>query len=82
MYLCVSVIFSFVSHFVLHIIWIIDVLDTMFTSGIATQVDDVDRETFDSVLMSTFLLDVIIDRPSTYGNKDIDAFGSRNGPSW
>jgi hypothetical protein len=48
---------------------------------LVAQVDDLDRETFDSVLMSTFLSDIIIDRPSTSGSRDTDASGSGGGPS-
>jgi len=58
-----------------------EALNTMFTSGTIAQVDDLDRETFDYVLMSTFLSDVIIDRPSTSCSIDTDASSSGGGPS-
>jgi hypothetical protein len=58
-----------------------DALDTMLTSCIATHVYDLDRETFDSALMSTFLSDIIIGRPTTSSSKDIDTSGYGGGPS-
>jgi hypothetical protein len=57
-----------------------DVLDTMLTSGTAVQVDDLDGETFDSALILTFIYDVINDRPSTSGIRDIAASGFGGGP--
>jgi hypothetical protein len=57
-----------------------DALDTMFISGTIAQVD-LDRDTFDSVLLLAFLSDIGIDRPSTSGRRDIEAFGSGGGPS-
>jgi hypothetical protein len=63
-----------------HVSQAFDALDTMFTSGIVAQVD-LDRETFDSVLMSTFIFYIIIDRPSTFSSRDTNASGSGGGPS-
>jgi hypothetical protein len=57
-----------------------DALDTIFKSRVVAHVD-LDRETFNNVLMSTFISDIIIDRPSTSGSKDIDVSGSSGGLS-
>jgi hypothetical protein len=57
-----------------------DALDTMFTLGSIAQVD-LDRETFDSVLLSTFHSDIGIDRTSTSGSKETNASGFSDGPS-
>jgi hypothetical protein len=59
-----------------------DALDTMFTSGTVAHLDDLDRETFDSALLSTFISDIVgLDRGSTSGSRDTDASGSGGGPS-
>jgi hypothetical protein len=59
-----------------------DALDTMFTLGTTTHLHDIDRETFDSAILSTFISEIVVlDRVSTYGSRDIDASGSGGGPS-
>jgi hypothetical protein len=59
-----------------------DALDTMFTSGTVAHLHDIDRETFDSALLSTFISEIVVlDRGSTSGSRDIDAPGSGGGPS-
>jgi hypothetical protein len=60
-----------------------DALDTMFTSGIVAHLDDLDRETCDSALLSTFIFDIVgLDRGLTSSGKDIDASGFGGGPSY
>jgi hypothetical protein len=64
-----------------HVSHAFDALNTLFTSDIAPHVD-LDRETFYSVVLSTFISDILgIDRPSTSGSRDTNAFGSSGGPS-
>jgi hypothetical protein len=60
-----------------------DALDTMITLGIVdAHIHDIDIETLDSALMSTFSSEIIVlDRGSTSGSRDIDALGSGGGPS-
>jgi hypothetical protein len=65
----------------LHVSQDFDALDTMLTLGTIAYVDDLDRESFDSALMSTFIFDIIIDRPSTSSSRDTDASGFGGGPS-
>jgi hypothetical protein len=55
-------------------------LDTMFTSGVVAQVY-LDKETFDSVLLLTFLSGIGIDRRSTSSHRHTDVSGSGGGPS-
>jgi hypothetical protein len=65
-----------------HVSQAIEALDTMFTSGTAAHLDDIDRKTFDSSLLLTFVSDIVgLDRGSTFGSRDIDASGSGFGPS-
>jgi hypothetical protein len=53
----------------------------MFTSGTTTHVYDLDRETFDSALLSTFIFDIVgLDKSSTSSNRDTDASRFGGGP--
>jgi hypothetical protein len=65
------------------VLQVYDALDTMITSStIDAHIHDIDIETLDSALMSTFSSQIVfLDRGSTFGNKDIDAPGSGGGPS-
>jgi hypothetical protein len=57
-------------------------LDTMFTSGTTTHIRDIDRETFDSALFSTFIYEIVVlDRGSTSSSREIDAPSSGGGTS-
>jgi hypothetical protein len=57
-------------------------LDTMFTLGNAAHLHDIDRETFDSELLLTFISKIVVlDRGSTSASRDIDALGYGGGPS-
>jgi hypothetical protein len=58
-------------------------LDTVITSSIVdARIYDIDIETFDSALMSTFSSNIFVhDRGFTYGSRDIDAPGSGGGHS-
>jgi hypothetical protein len=59
-----------------------DALDIMFTSSIVLHLHDIDRETFDSALLSTFVYEIIVlDRVSNYGRRDTKTLGSRGGDS-
>jgi hypothetical protein len=54
----------------------------MFTSSVATHLDQLDGETLDSAILSTFISNIVgIDRVSIYGSRDNDASGSGDGPS-
>jgi hypothetical protein len=56
-----------------------DYLNTMFTLGIVAHLD---RETFDNALFFTFIYDIVgLDKGSTYGSRDTNAFGSGGGSS-
>jgi hypothetical protein len=48
----------------------------MFTLGIATHIDEIDRETFDSPLFSTFIYDIVcLDRGYASSSRETDASG-------
>jgi hypothetical protein len=57
-----------------------DALDTMFTSGAATQVD-LDGNTFDSDVLLAFIFGIGTGIPFTSSSRDIDASGYGGGPS-
>jgi hypothetical protein len=57
------------------------VVETMFASITDAHLHDIDSETFDSVILLTFVFEIVVlDRGSTYGSRDIDAPSSFGGP--
>jgi hypothetical protein len=53
----------------------------MFASSTDAHLHDIDSKPFDSVILSTFVFEIVVlDRGSTYGSRDTYAPGSGGGP--